>query len=408
MNCRFDNQPLSEVFLDLINSPAANSFLTREQLEQEEAYYPLKLFVNERNFLVQVDEFKFAEDIFNHEYVYYSSFSRYWLKHAADYCDMIERRLALNQKSFVVEIASNDGYLLKNFVQKGIPCLGVEPTANTAEKAKEVGVSSEVVFFHLETAKELEKKYRKADLIIGNNVFAHVPDINGFVSGLKQLLAEKGTITLEFPHLYQLIAQNQFDTIYHEHFWYFSLTAVQVVFAAHGLRIYSVEELGTHGGSLRIYACHEDNLTLNTDNSVQDLLQKEEKAGMKTLEYYRNFAENVKRTKLLFVKFLTDAKLEGKKIAGYGAAAKGNTLMNYCGVKNDMIDFVVDASPYKQNLYLPGSHIPVVSEDKLREEKPDYIVIFPWNLKDEITEQLSYTREWGARFVIPIPSLTVI
>ncbi|MCS6821114.1 MAG: class I SAM-dependent methyltransferase [Microscillaceae bacterium] len=407
MNCRFDNLPLTHVFIDLDFSPPSNSFLTAEQLNEPEVYYPLKLYVSERTFLVQIDEYKKADEIFSQDYVYFSSYSTSWLAHCKQYVEMITTRLELNETSHVVEIASNDGYLLQYFKEKDIPVLGIEPTLGTAQVAQSKGISTWVAFFGTELAEKLVQQGKQADLLIGNNVLAHVPNLNDFVAGLKIALKPTGVITMEFPHLMQLIENNQFDTIYHEHFSYFSFLTVKQIFEKHGLTLFDVEEIPTHGGSLRIYAKHTENDALSISKSVYVLLEKEISKGMNTLVYYQGFQEKADKIKYDFLSFLLEQKKLGKKIAAYGAAAKGNTLLNYCGIRKDLITFVVDKSPYKQGKYLPGSHIPVVSEEVLKLEKPDFVIIFPWNIKEEIEKQLSYIRNWNGKFVVAIPELKV-
>jgi SAM-dependent methyltransferase len=400
MKCRHCGKELQHEFIDLYNSPPSNSYLTKEQLNEPEILYPLKLYVCENCFLVQIDEYKSSAEIFNSEYAYFSSYSSSWLEHAKKYVNMITEKLKLSNNSFVIEIASNDGYLLQYFKGKNIPCLGIEPTASTAKAAREKGIDVLEKFFNADMAQTL----KKADLIIGNNVLAHVPDINNFVAGLKIALSSNGTITMEFPHLLNLIRLAQFDTIYHEHFSYLSLITVQKIFNSQGLKIFDVEELPTHGGSLRIYATHSENEFLAIETSVNNIIEKEKSAKLDTLLGYCDFEEKAQKVKWNFLDFLVKAKKEGKKVAAYGAAAKGNTFLNYCGIKSDIIAFVVDASPHKQGKYLPLSHIPIVSETMIKTEKPDYIVILPWNLCDEIMEQLSYVREWGARFVSTLQS----
>lgn len=408
MNCRFDGLPVTQEFADLSFSPASNSFLTKEQLNEAEVYYPLRLYVSDRSFLVQVDEYKKHDEIFSTDYVYFSSYSTSWLAHSKAYVDMMTNCFGYNGDSQVVEIASNDGYLLQYFKEKNIPVLGIEPTAGTAAAAKEKGIDSWIEFFGVSLAKRMQAEGKAADLLLGNNVLAHVPDINDFVEGLAIALKPNGVITMEFPHLMQLVQYNQFDTIYHEHFSYLSLLAVQQIFSKHSLTIFDVEEITTHGGSLRIFAKHANNTSHIVTPAVASLQQKEIVAGMNTMEYYRNFQQKINKVKNDFISFLIEANKQGKKIAAYGAAAKGNTLLNYCGIKTDLIDFVVDANPHKQNKYLPGSHIPVVAEQMIKDVKPDYIIIFPWNIKDEIMEQLSYVRTWGAKFVIAIPALEIL
>ena len=403
MKCRFCNTELKYEFIDLLNSPPSNSYLTTEQLNEPEVYYPLKIFVCDTCFLVQVDEYKKSDEIFNSEYAYFSSVSTSWLKHSREYVDMITERLNLTEKSHVVEIASNDGYLLQYFVEKRIPCLGIEPAASTAKIAKERGVDVKEDFFGVKLAETLNK----ADLILGNNVLAHVPDINDFVRGLKIVLKPDGTITMEFPHLLNLIKFNQFDTIYHEHFSYLSLFTVKKIFSENGLKIYDVEELVTHGGSLRIYACHADR-NFSVRKNVENILVKEKTENIDNINGYRGIQKNAEQIKLNFLRFLINAKNEGKKVVAYGAAAKGNTLLNFCGIKNDLIQFVVDAAPSKQNKFLPGSHVPIVKEDELKKNKPDYIIIFPWNIRNEIINQLEYVKEWNCKFVLTIPALEII
>ncbi len=408
MKCRFCQHELTHEFIDLVNSPPSNSFLSKEQLNKPETFYPLKLFVCEKCWLVQIDEYKKADEIFSQEYAYFSSYSTTWLQHAKNYVDMITERLGLDRTSFVVEIASNDGYLLQYFQEKQIPCMGIEPTKCTAQVCWEKGISVIEDFFGEKLAGELSKNNKKADLLLGNNVLAHVPNINDFVIGLKIALKPDGVVTVEFPHLMRLIEQNQFDTIYHEHFSYFSFHTVKAIFASHGLELFDVEELSTHGGSIRIYAKHQEDITRSVSDRVAALEKEEIQRGMLNLSYYQSFQKQVNRVKNDLFSFLIKQKQQGKVVAAYGAAAKGNTLLNYCGIKKDLISFVADASPYKQGKYLPGSHIPVFSQDKLREIKPDVILILPWNIKDEIMEQLAYVREWGAKFVIPIPELETI
>lgn len=408
MQCRFCNTTLQHVFIDLINCPASNSFLTKKQLDEPEMFFPLKVFTCHQCFLVQVDEYKKSDTIFNNEYVYFSSYSKSWLEHAKDYTDLMVERFGFNSSSRVIEIASNDGYLLQYFEEKNIPVLGIEPTANTAAVAKEKGIDSVIDFFGVRLAKELVAKNTKADLLLGNNVLAHVPDIVDFVAGMKIILNDTGVITMEFPHVMQLVGNSQFDTIYHEHFSYLSLHTVQKIFAAQQLEIFDVEELPTHGGSLRIYAKHVADKTKLLSANVTRLLKKEAQKGMLSLEYYNNFQPKALKIKLELTAFLIDQKKAGKKIAAYGAAAKGNTLLNYCGIKDDLINFVVDANPHKQGKYLPGSHIPVVHQDRLLEAKPDYVIILPWNLKEEIMAQLHFIQEWGGRFVTAIPALKIV
>ncbi|MCF8369844.1 MAG: class I SAM-dependent methyltransferase [Bacteroidales bacterium] len=409
MKCRHCETELKHVFVDLAYSPVSNAMLSQNQLMEPELYFPLKIYTCHNCWLVQVDEMQKADKIFDEQYTYFSSFSSSWLQHARNYVNMMCDRFSFDENSLVLEIASNDGYLLQYFKEKGIPVLGVDPTANTAEEATKKGIETIVDFFYADFARnQIEDKNRKADLIIGNNVLAHVPDINDFVKGMKIALNPQGIITMEFPHLLQLINEFQFDTIYHEHFSYLSFYAVKQIFEKQGLEMFDVEEIPTHGGSLRIYAKHKGDTSKKIGKRVEDLLNKEVDAKINSLELYEGFQQKVENVKYGALSFLIDQKKAGNKIIGYGAAAKGNTFLNYCGIKGtDIIEFVVDASPYKQNKFLPGSHIPVVDISKIKEYKPDYIIILPWNLKNEIAEQLKFVREWGAKFVIFIPETTV-
>lgn len=406
MKCRFCETQLSDVFIDLVNSPASNSFLSEKQLIESEAFYPLKVYTCPNCFLVQVDEYQKSNEIFSDDYVYFSSFSTSWVKHAKEYVEMMTERFTFNEKSQVIEIASNDGYLLQYFKEKNIPVLGVEPTLNTANAAREKGIESINEFFGKTLAKKMIQQGLKADLIIGNNVLAHVPDIMDFVGGIKILLKESGIVTMEFPHLMQLVDNNQFDTIYHEHFSYISFYTVKQIFESQGLEMFDVDEIPTHGGSIRIYAKHNNDQRLVSLN-VNQLLNKEISKGMAGMAYYKGFQEKALKIKLSLLEFLIDCKKTQKKVAAYGAAAKGNTMLNFCGIKNDLIDFVVDANPHKQDKYLPASHIPVKNEAYLKNEKPDIILILPWNLKEEISTQLKYAKDWGAKFVIAIPELEI-
>jgi len=408
MQCRFCKTELTNLFIDLVNSPASNSFLTREELNEPETFYPLKVYTCHHCFLVQIDEYKKSDEIFNNKYVYFSSYSSSWLHQAKNYTEMMMKRFGYNEHSQIIEIASNDGYLLQYFKEKNIPVLGIEPTENTAEVARQKGIPSINEFFGEKLAKELISKNIKADLLLGNNVLAHVPDIVDFVKGLKIMLNPDGVITMEFPHLMQLVDNNQFDTIYHEHFSYLSFYTVKQIFESAGLEMFDVDEIPTHGGSLRIYAKHKQDNTKKISANVDALLNKEKNKGMTELSYYRHFSERAEKVKLDLLEFLISRKKDNKKVAAYGAAAKGNTLLNYCGVKNDLIGYVIDANPYKQNKYLPASHIPVTNESFLKNDKPDFILILPWNLKDEIMNQLSYVKDWDAKFVIPIPELQII
>ncbi|MGJ7031683.1 methyltransferase domain-containing protein [Niabella hirudinis] len=405
MNCRFCKTALNNVFIDLGNSPASNSFLTKEALNEPETFYPLKVYTCPECFLVQVDEYKKSDAIFDSGYVYFSSYSTSWLAHARAYVEKMQERFGYTAQSLVIEIASNDGYLLQYFKEKSIPVLGVEPTANTAAAAAEKGVPSVVDFFGVRLAQQLATEGKQADLLLGNNVLAHVPDIVDFIEGMKILLKENGVITMEFPHLMQLVDNNQFDTIYHEHFSYLSFYTVKKIFEAAGLELFDVEELPTHGGSLRIYAKHQEDPTKAISSRVAALIEKEQAAGLQEMAYYSGFQKKAFTIKQQLLQFLLDQKRSGKTVAAYGAAAKGNTLLNYCGVKNDLIDFVVDANPHKQDKWLPASHIPVVNEAQLKKARPDFVLILPWNLKEEITQQLAYIKEWGGQFVTAIPAL---
>lgn len=406
-SCRSCSAPLEHTFCDLGMSPLSNSYLTADQLQQKEPFYPLHAYVCGNCYLVQLDEFESPQQLFS-EYAYFSSYSDSWLQHSRDYTQMISARLGLDETSQVVEIASNDGYLLQYFVEQQIPVVGIEPAANVAAVAEEKGIPTLVKFFGTQTANEMLDEKLQADLVLGNNVLAHVPDLNDFVAGMKVILKPSGTITLEFPHLLKLIQGNQFDTIYHEHFSYFSLLAVERVFANHGLQIFDVDQLQTHGGSLRIYVRHADHQDAPVADAVQSLRDLESESGLADLATYAAFADQVESTKRSLLKFLTDAKQDGLSVAAYGAPAKGNTLLNYCGIRKDFIDFTVDRSPAKQGHYLPGTHIPVFAPEKIREFKPDFLVILPWNIKDEIIGKMSHIREWGGKFVIPIPSVEIL
>ncbi len=386
-------------------SPLSNSYVPPARMRSMEPFYPLHAFVCSDCKLVQLEEFESPDHIFS-DYAYFSSYSDSWLKHAARYTEDMIARFGYDEHSHVVEIASNDGYLLQNFVKSGIPVLGVEPAANVAEVARAKGVETEVRFFGCETARLLKSQGKSADLLLGNNVLAHVPDINDFVGGMKILLKADGEITMEFPHLLQLIANNQFDTIYHEHFSYLSFLTVSKIFAAHGLKMFDVEELSTHGGSLRIFACHADD-SRPVGIRVAQMLKKEDQAGLNNIATYAAFGEKVKETKRKLLDFLLEARNAGKTVAGYGAPAKGNTLLNYCGVRTDLVEFTVDRSPHKQGRFLPGTRIPIHSPEKIAEAKPDYLLILPWNLKDEVMEQMREIKAWGGQFVVPIPEVKI-
>ena len=407
MRCRFCDTPLAHTFVDLGLSPLCESFVPADKLNDGEMFYPLHVFVCENCYLVQLDEFVPPEEIFT-EYAYFSSYAVSWLEHARTYVESITERLGLDASSQVVELASNDGYLLQYFVEKGIPALGIEPAVNVAEAARKKGVETRVEFFLEDTAQQMAEEGLRADLVIGNNVLAQVPDLNSFVAGIKHILKPEGVVTIEFPHLLNLMEENQFDTIYHEHFSYFSWISAERIFTAHGLTLFDVEELPTHGGSLRIYARHEDDQTKPVTDAAQAMRQRELDYGLEDLSTYDDFAEQVRETKRKLLDFLIQAKREGKSVAGYGAPGKGNTLLNYCGIRTDFLDYTVDRNPYKHGRYTPGTHIPIFPPDKIRETRPDYVLILPWNFKDEIMEQMADIRDWGGRFVVPIPGLQVI
>jgi 2-polyprenyl-3-methyl-5-hydroxy-6-metoxy-1,4-benzoquinol methylase len=405
--CRFCGAPLRDSFCDLGVSPLSNSYLTPPQLQRMEPFYPLHAYVCAQCFLVQLPEFESPQHIFG-DYAYFSSYSDSWLAHAKRYTDTMVERFGFGAHSQVIEIASNDGYLLQYFREKGIPVLGVEPAANVAEVARDRGIPTRVKFFGVAAAQELAREGLGADLLLGNNVLAHVPDINDFVAGMKIALKPRGVITMEFPHLLRLMQHNQFDTIYHEHFSYLSFTTVDAIFMAHGLVLFDVEELSTHGGSLRIYARHGQDDSRPIGSGVGEIKAREAAAGLTSLATYAAFAEQVRETKCALLEFLIAAKRAGKYVVGYGAPAKGNTLLNYCGIRQDFIDYTVDRSPHKQGRFLPGSRIPIYAPGKLRETRPDYVLILPWNLKDEIVGQMSHIREWGGRFVVPIPRVEIL
>ena len=405
--CMACGQPLTHTFVDLGKQPLSQSFLRAEDLMKMEPFFPLHAFVCSSCSLVQVPPVVSAESIFS-DYAYFSSFSDSWLAHAARYVEMATERFHLDGDSFVVELASNDGYLLKNFVEREIPCLGIEPARNIAEVAQERGIPTLSEFFDLRLAEELASSGRSADLIVGANVLAQVPPIHDFVAGIQRLLKPHGVVTIEFPHLLQLMEHNQFDTVYHEHFFYFTLSVVERIFAEHGLRIFDVDELSTHGGSLRIYGCLEGNTDQPTRPAVDAMRETEANYGLEGMDRYQQFRERVDRVKRDALAFLIQAKNEGKSVAAYGAPAKGNTLLNFCGIRTDFIDYAVDRSDHKQGLFTPGTHIPIHHPDRLRETKPDYVVVMPWNLKDEIVAQHAYIREWGGKFVVFVPEVEVI
>ena len=405
--CRFCGQRLSHVFADLGVSPLANSYVAPENLLAAEPFYPLCSYVCESCFLVQLPEFESPDSIFR-DYAYFSSYSDSWLEHARLYTEEMIERLSLSESSQVVEIASNDGYLLKNFRKQSIPVLGIEPAENVAQAARDLGIETLTEFFGTDLASSLAEQGVQADLLLGNNVLAHVPALNDFVGGLKILLADDGVVTMEFPHLMRLIEQNQFDTIYHEHFSYFSFTTAQRVFAAHGLKIFDVQELTTHGGSLRIFAAHEEDAGKPPSAAVPDLARREAAAGILSLDSYTAFGLKTQETKRRLLSFLIDLKRERKTIVGYGAPAKGNTLLNFCGIGNDFLDYTVDRSPHKQGRYLPGSRLPIDAPEKIFTTRPDYVFILPWNLREEILEDMRGVRDWGGRFFVAIPDVTIL
>jgi len=406
-NCRFCSASLHRTFVDLGMSPLCETYPSVANLNAGEVYYPLHVYICEKCWLVQLQEYESAENIFS-DYAYFASFSDSWLKHCEKYCGEMRARFGLGEQSFVVEVASNDGYLLQYFVRDRVPVLGIEPAANVAKAATAKGVPTLVRFFGTQVAKEIVADGRSADLVLGNNVLAQVPDLNDFVAGLQILLKPEGVLTLEFPHLLRLIELNEFDTIYHEHFSYFSLISSLRILEAHGLRVFDVEELKSHGGSLRIFACHAGSRTHPVGPRVDKVLNEEVAAKLDSIAGYESFAQQVRQTKLVFVDFLIHAARDGKKVCGYGAPGKSATLLHYCGVGKDLIEFTVDRSPYKQGRYLPGSRIPIYHPDRIRVTKPDYVVILPWNLKDEIMKQLEFIREWGGRFVVPIPGVEIL
>jgi hypothetical protein len=404
--CRFCDTPLRQKFVDLGMSPLCESYLSANQLNQREIFYPLHVRICDRCFLVQLEEYVRPEDIFS-DYAYFSSYSETWLAHAKAYAEQMTCRFHLNTNSLVVEVGSNDGYLLQHFVEKQIPVLGIEPAANVASAALQKGVPTLIKFFGTTTARELVHQGKQADLLVGNNVLAQVSDLNDFVAGMKIMLKPSAVLTIEFPHLMRLIEENQFDTIYHEHFSYFSFLTAEEIFAAHGLTLFDVEELGTHGGSLRIYARHVEDSSKVVSNRVHELRAREEFAGFGRLDRYHSFAEQVNETKRKLLEFLIGAKRAGKQIAGYGAPGKGNTLLNFCGIRTDFLDYTVDRNPHKQGKFLPGTHVLISPPDRIRQTQPDYLLILCWNLRDEIMKQNAYIREWGGQFVVPIPSVKV-
>ena len=406
MNCRHCNKHLEHVFVDLGYAPHSNAY--RSELKSVEKTFPFKVLVCDNCWLVQTEDASSSEDHFHADYAYFSSISSTWLNHSKKYSEDIVKRLSLDDKSFVVEVASNDGYLLKNFVEMNIPCLGVEPTESTAEYAISIGVPTLKVFFGEESAKSMVISHGKADLIAGNNVYAHVPDINDFTKGIQTLLKPEGTVTLEFPHLLQLVKNHQFDTIYHEHYSYLSLTAVRSIFRLAGLDIYDVEEITTHGGSLRVYGAHKEFAEQSITDRVTRVLSDEVNAGLNDLKVYTGFQDMVENIKIKLIEFLTQCKRSGKKVGCYGAAAKGNTLLNFTGIKKDLIDKVYDAAPSKVGKFLPGSHIEVAAPQQIEKDKPDYLIILPWNIKEEVIKQNDFIYDWGGKFVVFIPTYEVL
>jgi hypothetical protein len=403
--CRFCAAPLRDTFVDLGMSPLCESYLPADQLNRMEPFFPLHVRVCRSCFLVQLEAYVSGEDIFT-EYAYFSSYSDSWVEHSRQYTELAIKTLSLGPQSFVVELASNDGYLLQHFVKQGVPVLGIEPARNVAEVARRKGVPTLAEFFGVQSARRLVAERGRADLIVGNNVLAQVPDLNDFVGGIPVLLADGGTVTLEFPHLSKLIAGNQFDTIYHEHYSYFSVYTTERIFAAHGLRVYDVEELSTHGGSLRVWGCHADDPRVESAR-LRELRAQERAEGVDRLEYYADFTNQVIETKHKLLEFLIEVRRAGKTVAGYGAPGKGNTLLNYCGIRTDLLAYTVDRNPYKQGRFLPGTHIPIHRPERLAHTRPDYILILPWNIKNEIIAQLAEAREWGAKFIVPIPRVEV-
>jgi SAM-dependent methyltransferase len=406
-SCRFCAGPLRQTFVDLGMSPLCESYVPRERLGAMEPFYPLHARICDSCLLVQLEEFVAPEEIFT-EYAYFSSYSDSWVAHARDYVEATVERFGLDADSLVVELASNDGYLLQHVVERGIPALGIEPAANVAGAARERGIETIVAFFGRELAARLVGEGRRADLLVANNVFAHVPDLNDFTGGMQRVLAPEGVLTIEFPHLARLIEGNQFDTIYHEHFSYFSFLTAQTVLRAHGLEVFDVEELATHGGSLRVYAQRGATAAKPIGGRVLELQERERALGLDRLDGHAAFAPRVMETKWRLLEFLIECRRNGKRVAGYGAPGKGNTLLNYCGIRTDLLEFTVDRNPYKQGQFLPGTHIPIRHPEALEHARPDFILILPWNLTEEIVSQLSYAREWGARFVVPIPEVKVL
>lgn len=405
-HCLFCNAPLKHLFVDLGTCPPSNAFLTAEQCETAEVFHPLRVYVCEKCLLVQSPFFKRPQDIFNHDYVYHSSWSSTWVEHAKEYIDAVCERFGLEEQSLIVELGSNDGYMLQHALTRGVPCMGIDPSAGAASIAQTKGIATITDFFTAELAKKIVQSGKQADLVCGINVFAHVPNINDFIEGMRILLKPNGVITMEFPHLLRLVEDVQFDTIYHEHYFYYTLAVVQKLLAAHGLRVFDVETLPSHGGSLRVYACHVG-ATHKECSTIVQVIEHEKSAGMNSLSYYENFQHRIFSIRREIMQFLLDAVDSGKTVIGYGAAAKGNTLINYFGIRKDLLPFVVDASPTKQGKFLPGSRIPVYGIDKIKKVKPDYLLVLPWNLKEEIAAQHDYIRKWGGKFVTVIPKLEV-
>ena len=405
--CRFCGCPLTDTVVDLGMSPLCESYLGPDRLNSMEPFYPLHVYVCRECWLVQLEQYVSAEDIFS-EYAYFSSFSDSWVQHAREYTEKMVDRFGYGPQSHVVELASNDGYLLQWFVKAGIPVLGIEPAANVAVAAEERGVPTLVRFFGTDLARELVSTGRRADLVLGNNVLAQVPDLNDFVAGMKILLAPDGVITMEFPHVQRLIAENQFDTIYHEHFSYFSAHTTKRILERHGLELFDVEEIPTHGGSLRVYARHAEHTARAVEPAVDELLAREEAFGITDIDRYRRFSAHVEETKRGILDLLIGLKRAGKSIAGYGAPGKGNTLLNYCGIRTDFLDFTVDRSTYKQGLFTPGTHIPILAPEEIARRRPDYVFILPWNFRDEIMSQMAGIREWGGQFIVPIPEARIV
>jgi len=408
MKCRHCAYDLQHTFVDLSSSPPSNSYLTNKTINEPEKWYPLKVLVCDECWLVQTEDFVGKSEMFSEDYAYFSSFSSTWLKHAEEYVEKVTARFNINSKSLVVEIAANDGYLLQYVKNKGIPCYGIEPTHNTAEAARNKGIEIIEEFFSVDQANELLREGRQSDLIASNNVLAHVPDINDFVKGISILLKPNGIATFEFPHLLNLVELNQFDTIYHEHYSYLSLTAVLRIFEVNGLSVFDIEELPTHGGSLRVYAQRSDFGVNISSEAVNILKNKEDKYGMSNISFYKGFQYRIEKVKIEFLAFLIQAKQEGKQIVGYGAAAKGNTMMNFSGIREDIISYIVDKNPAKIGKFMPGSRVPIVDVNNILLTKPDYVIIFPWNLKDEIVLQLEFIKEWEGKFIVSIPELKII